>query len=402
MSPALVTALLIVASVPALAASVYLGMLALAARVPEPPPGCGPGARKRPFFDIIVPAHDEELGITRTVQSIRAVDYPPDRFRVVVVADNCTDETAALASAAGATVLVRRDDVHRGKGYALTFAFDASRSTGLADAVVVVDADTIVDPTLLGVFAWHLGCGAEAVQADYAVHNSSESWRTRLMTIALALFHRVRSEARERFALSCGLRGNGMCFTHSLLARVPHHASSVVEDLEYAIELAVAGVRVGYAGEASVYGEMPSSEHASRTQRERWEGGRSRLARTRGVPLLLLALRRRSAVLADIAIDLLVPPLSYLVVLTVGGVCLSVVATGLKLALPVAVLPWAVSGVAIAGYVVRGWQRSHTGLRGVADLVWAPVYLVWKLVARLSRPGKGLDQWVRTARTATH
>lgn len=390
------TVLLVIASLPVLAASLYLGVLALAAR--EPRSNVVPDVG-HPFFDIIVPAHDEETGITRTVESLRAIDYPSDRFRVLVVADNCTDDTARLAAAAGALVLERHDDANRGKGYALSFAFDSSRAAGRADAVVVVDADTVVDPRLLTVFAAHLHRGVEAVQADYAVRDAGASWRTRLMTIALALFHRVRSEARERFAISCGLRGNGMCFTHALLARVPHRAYSIVEDLEYGIELGLAGVRVGYAGEVSVFGEMPSSERASRTQRERWEGGRMALARRHAMPLLALALRRRSLMLADLAIDLLVPPLSYVVLAAAVGLLVAIATSRAQLASPMVIVPWTLSAVAIAGYVARGWQRSRTGMQGIADLCWAPVYLAWKLAARLPRPGKRLDQWVRTART---
>jgi len=395
---AVVTVLLVIASLPVLAAALYLCVLALAARAPGA--SATPAAVRHRFFDIVVPAHDEETGIARTVASLRAIDYPADPFRVLVVADNCTDSTARLAAAAGAEVLERRDDVHRGKGYALSFAFDASRAAGLADAVVVVDADTIVDRRLLTAFSAHLDRGLEAVQADYTVRDAGESWRRRLMTIALALFHRVRSEARERFTLSCGLRGNGMCFSHALLARVPHRAFSIVEDLEYGIELGLAGVRVGYAGEVSVYGEMPSSERASRTQRERWEGGRLALARKHAFPLLARALRRRSLMLADLAMDLLVPPLSYIVVAAAAGLAVAIAASRTLHASPLAIVPWSVSLLAIAGYVARGWQLSGTGMRGIADLCWAPVYLAWKLAARLPRPGKRLDQWVRTARTA--
>jgi hypothetical protein len=161
-------------------------------------------------------------------------------------------------------------------------------------------------------------------------------------------------------------------------------------------------VRVGYAGDAHVLGEMPGGARASRAQRERWEGGRARIARAQAIPLLRLALRRRSLMLADLALDLLVPPLGQLTAATALGLGVAVLAVRGGVAAPVAVAPWALAALALAGYVARGWQRSRTGARGLADMLWAPVYLTWKLATRLSRRGRRLDHWVRTARTATH
>src|SRR6202042_114562 len=191
----------------------------------------------------------------------------------------------------------------RGKGYALAHAFqaclaDEGRKT---DAVVVVDADTVVSHNLLRSFDERLQAGARAVQADYAVRNPDDGWRTRLMAIAFGMFHVVRSTGRERFGVSCGLRGNGMCFTTELLGQVPHQAFSVVEDVEYGIRLGENGHRVHYAGEAHVYGEMVTSEKASRSQRSRWEGGRLEMAKKHALPLLRRAFQERNPMLADLA-----------------------------------------------------------------------------------------------------
>src|SRR4051812_45298581 len=218
--------LLLALSLPVLVAATYLFLATLlsarpTAPVPEP-------AKRR--FRFVVPAHNESAGIAGTVHSLLAVDYPADWFEVVVVADNCSDDTAAQARAAGATVLERQDPQNRGKGYALHLAF--SNLPAEIDAVVVVDADTLVSPNLLWAFAARRDRGAHAMQADYAVRNHDASWRTRLIAIAFGAFHIVRSRARERLGLSCGLRGNGMCFSASVLREIPHRAYSVVEDVE--------------------------------------------------------------------------------------------------------------------------------------------------------------------------
>src|SRR5580693_6155151 len=93
-------------ALPVLAWTGYLAGLALFSREVVPPPLSGPPSQR---FDVIVPAHDEQVGIAITVKSLMGMDYPADRRRVIVVADNCTDATAERAAEAGATVLVRAD-----------------------------------------------------------------------------------------------------------------------------------------------------------------------------------------------------------------------------------------------------------------------------------------------------
>jgi 1,2-diacylglycerol 3-beta-glucosyltransferase len=400
-------------ALPVVAWTGYLAALALLSREVAPPVA-GP---LRLRFDVIVPAHNEHLGIAATVKSLVGVDYPAELRRVIVVADNCTDATAERAAEAGASVLVRRDPMRRGKGYALAFAFERSLAEGFADAVVVVDADTTVTPNLLRAFEARFSAGASAVQAEYGVANREASWRTRLMHIGFTLFHDVRSRARERLGVSTGLRGNGMAFATRLLREVPHEAFSVVEDVEYGIRLGFAGYRVHYAGEARVFGQMAASEKASRSQRRRWEGGRGALARRHAGKLLAAGVSRPSLVLFDLAADLLVPPLTYVAfAMAVGLVSAAawvVVGHGAWWAL----VPWCAALLGFATYVARGVWLAKVGPRAIVDLMWAPIYMVWKVALALrprstkafaQAPGPtggpqggappGEEEWIRTAR----
>lgn len=388
----LIDLLLSLSALPLLAASLYLAALAVVARRTMPPvPGMS-----RLRFDIVVPAHNEEREIHQTVESLLAVDYPREMFRVLVVADNCVDRTAQMAAAAGARVLLRQDLEHRGKGHALAYAFSHCLAEGFSDAIVVVDADTIVSKNLLSAFGARFEAGASVVQADYGVRNPLSSWRTRLMTIALAAFHGVRSMARERLGLSCGLRGNGMGFSRAVLEAHPPDAFSIVEDLEYGIQLGYAQIRVAYVHEARVLGEMAATEGASRSQRRRWERGRKALVRQHVPRLLDQAWRRRDACLLDLALDLMVPPLARLAMVASLGLILSLAAT--RFGVVVAPWLWAASLAGLFLHVIKGWSVAGVGIRGLFDLLWAPVYMIWKLSLRLKDRGRTPEEWVRTTR----
>jgi 1,2-diacylglycerol 3-beta-glucosyltransferase len=377
-------------ALPATAACIYFLVLTCLSGRPASPPA----SSREKFFDVIVPAHDEAAGIGKTISSLKRLSWPSARYRIVVVADNCTDATASISREAGATVLERQDLTRRGKGYALAHAFTWSRSAGIADAVAVVDADSVVSANLLESFATRIEAGACALQAHYGVLNATDSWRTRLMAIALGSYHKLRSRARERLGLSCGIRGNGWCVTHALLDKIPYRSFSLTEDVEFGVDLGLAGYRVAYCDESHVDGEMVTSEHAARSQRQRWEGGRIRLIREKVPALLRAAVARRSLVCLDLALDLLVLPLSYVVVNVVGIIAIAALnPDGFRSVLLTVGL---IDLLALALYVCRGWMLSGIGIVGLLDLMRVPVFLLWKL--RIIRDQPKPNTWIRTRR----
>jgi 1,2-diacylglycerol 3-beta-glucosyltransferase len=390
----LLSLLLTALAVPTVLCAAYLFTLTLlSARLPVPAPDV-----PRLRFRVLVPAHNEAAGIAGTVENLLSLDYPRELFDVLVIADNCTDDTAARARTAGALVLERTSETERGKGYALHYAFE--RLPPETDAAVVIDADTLASPNLLRAFAARLEAGALAVQADYAVRNPNAAWRTRLIAIAFGAFHIVRSRGRERLRVSAGLRGNGMCFAAPLLQRVPHEAFSIVEDVEYGIRIAMAGHRVVYADDAHVYGEMVTTAAASGSQRKRWEGGRAALTRKYAPGLLRRGLAG-DPVMLDLAFDVLVPPLSKIVVMTASGLLVSCAAAYFFGGFGSSVRMFSASAAVLVLYVLRGWMVSGTGLRGLADLAFAPVYVVWKMTLGRRASPKGTPEWVRTTREKT-
>ena len=387
--------ILLLIAIPATLSCAYLALLTMLSAQPPSPARSLRSLR----FDVLVPAHNESAGIVRTIDNLKTLDWPQDRYRLIVIADNCDDDTAERARSAGAVVIERTDSSLRGKGHALAYAFARSIEQSWADAVVVVDADSVASANLLEACAARIEAGAAAVQVHYGTLNPDASWRTRLLSIALAAIHILRSRARERLKLSCGIRGNGWCVTRSTLASVPYAAYSLTEDVEFGIDLGLTGRRVHYADEAQVLGEMVASEKASRSQRQRWESGRLQLLRARGLPLLWQGLRRLSPMCIDLALDLLVLPLSLIVV---NAVLLSVLG-GAATWIFASSISWPILGLAclagVALYVLRGWQLSGTGLRGLMDLGRAPWFVLWKLI--LMARNRTTQHWVRTEREQT-
>ena len=389
--------ILALVGLPLLAACLYLLVLTLLSRRPSASPRTADHLR----FVVLVPAHNEERGIAATIDSLTALDYPADRRRVVVVADNCSDRTAVVAAQHGADVLVRHDTGRVGKGYALQYAIDsllASAAQQPWDALVVIDADSSVSPNLLRSFATCFEAGEVAVQAAYLPRRTGNGAVSVITDVALYAFHIVRSTARERLGVSCGLRGNGMGFRRALLAAVPHTAFSRTEDLEFGVLLGMRGIRVGFAADALVRGDMPEQAAAVVTQRERWIGGRVGLAR-RFVPALVRdALRQRSLMLADLAADIVVPPLSVLALATVGGLAASLVLSALLGGVTIALTVWATAFAALASHVAHAAWLAGQG-RAFLRAAWSlPGYALGKTTITIKAWKPSDERWHRTPR----
>lgn len=390
MNVALTIVLLLLSISTGLACAYLLWLTLLSWPSPRPPK-----SKPRLKFAVVVPAHNEEAGIASTVASLKSVDWPSELLQIVVVADNCTDSTAEKAAAAGAIVLVRQDENLRGKGYALAFAFARCLEEKWADAIAVVDADSVVSSNLLHAYASRLLQGEKVVQAHYGVRNPFDSWRTCLIAVAKGAFHILRSRARERLGVSCGIRGNGWCVSRVVLIEIPYRAFSLTEDLEYGLELGRRGIRVAYADEAHVDGDMVTSSAIAVQQRQRWEAGRFEMVRKYALKTLLQSMQRRSLIMFDLACDLLLLPLSYVVI----GILLLFVVSAAMYALGGNPLVFVLVGgaclFALCMHVVRGWQLSGTGIRGLTALMHVPAYLVWRVVVMMKQKTTG---WVRTER----
>jgi cellulose synthase/poly-beta-1,6-N-acetylglucosamine synthase-like glycosyltransferase len=351
---------------------------------------------------ILIPAHNEQLLLGTVLDRLHTLDYPGECYRVVVIADNCTDATAKVAREHGAEVLERTDAIRRGKGYALDWALcqllpDPRRF----DAFLILDADSVLSPNFLAVMNAALAQGHGAIQGRYDVLNVEESWRTRLMACALALAHYVKPLGRNTFGLSDGLKGNGMCFSRETLERVPWSGESITEDIEYTLRLVQQGIRVEFAPEAVVRAQMPTGGRQAATQRQRWEGGRYGLFK-RAFGLVTAGLASRRPLVIDRGIELIIPPFAELFALPV--VCL-IGAALWRAASPASDaarwMLWGWSGVLTAEllYLAAGLAMARVPRAVALSLLFAPLYIVWKFGlygTMLLRRGAG--GWNRTER----
>src|ERR1700690_379004 len=340
---------------------------------------------------VVVPAHNEEANVGDCIASLRHADHPDFDVEIVVVADNCDDHTASIASENGARVLSRHDPNQRGKGYGLDFAFRHLLAEGVC-AFLVVDADTSVASNFFQEAGGMLQAGADAVQCRYLVKNPAESIRTRLMNVAFLAFNVTRPRGRDRLGLSCGIYGNGFGMRRETLDQVPYLAASVVEDLEYHLSLVRAGKRVQFADRAIVRGVMPSAGKGVETQRSRWEGGRLRILRERTPGLALDVLSGRLRALEPL-FDLLLLPLAFhvtLLVLAASTPYWIVRATGL------------VGLAMVATHLIVAIIVGGGSWRDFVALLAAPFYVLWKLllIPSLVRSSKSNSAWVRTERKA--
>lgn len=399
-----------------------------------------------PRLFVVVPAHNEEAVIAESLRSLLEQRYPTPRREIVVIADNCVDRTADIAREMGAQVLERQDRSRRGKGYALSWAFerlltwDAGTSRA-ADAFIVVDADTCAHPLFLQGMAAALfpaahrrrrdapaltplsGLRLAAVQGRYSVRNPGDSWRAALAAGAFDLFNHVKPLGRDFLGASVGLKGNGMGFTRAVIESVPPTGSSITEDIEYGLDLLTRrGVRVRYAPDARVWSAMPTTAAQSASQRERWERGRYRLVRQRALPLLCAGLLQGDLRMIEAALDLLTPPLAELagLHLLVGLGVITAAAAGI--ALPGGPRVWlgavALSLVGLAAYILGGLRLAHAPAAAYSALWRAPFYALWKFslyaasfcgrgtVSAYGRKGGAVEgkvpaemEWVRTERS---
>ena len=314
---------------------------------------------------VIIPAHNEELSIRATLESLKKGTRTCD---IVVVADNCTDSTASLAFEMDAKVLKRDHPTLKGKPHALHYAFECLSKENYT-WYILIDGDTIAAPNFIEEVYKAFSYGDQAIQTRYEVFQPETNMRHRLMRIAFLAMNYLRPLGRSRFGLSCGIFGNGFGFTKELINSVPLPLDSIVEDLAFHLELVKSGYKVNFIPSTAVFGEIPITTKGILTQRIRWEAGRFQVL-LRLLPSLVTDLMKGKFKLLEPAMELTLLPLAYhlLLILFLLFSSNTIIRCYAFFALGVMIYHLAVT-ISLGGQKYKDCQA----------LLFIPYYVLWKI-----------------------
>lgn len=262
-------------------------------------------------FALVVAAHNEEAVIGPLVDNLLNLDYPKELYDVFVVADNCTDKTALIAKNAGALVHQRFNNEKRGKGYALEWMFHRLfKLERHYDAVIIFDADNLVNETFLVEMNSKLCQGHQIVQCYLDSKNPYDTWVTNTFSITFWLSNRLLQLARYNTGfLNNVLGGTGMCISTKVLKDLGWGATSLTEDLEFTMKALISGIKTTWAHDAIVYDEKPLTFIQAWNQRKRWAQGQVDVAGRYFFPLIYKAFKERKLMYFDAAVHLFQPAL---------------------------------------------------------------------------------------------
>ncbi|MFJ4386319.1 glycosyltransferase family 2 protein [Pseudomonas sp. NPDC089408] len=360
-----------------------------------PPRVQQPGSAARPRVAVLVPAHDESSIIKATLASITPQLLEGDRL--LVVADNCSDDTAQLAREAGAEVVERHDTRLRGKGYALDFGVQhlAHRPP---DVVIVVDADCQVGEGAIDILARRCRESARPVQSLYLMRApAGAGLKVQVAEFAWRVKNLVRPRGWARLGLPCQLMGAGMAFGWHDLSLINLANGHLVEDVKLGLDLCQQGKPPLFCPEAVVTSQFPLSQQGLNSQRTRWEHGHLGLMLGDGPKRARAAITQRNGALAAMTLDLVVSPLALLVLTLLG---LNLVTWLAYLLFGLAAPAWlALAGLALLGLaVLLAWARFCRELIPFSVLLYAPFYAARKIPLYLSFLIRRQVEWVRSKR----
>jgi len=349
----------------------------------------------RPRVAVLLPAHNEASCISATIETL--LPQLTDQDRLVVIADNCSDETAEIARGFGATVIERIDPVLMGKGYALDYGLRFIEADPPA-VVVMADADCIVHQGAIDRIARLADAVSRPIQSTYLMERPANPGpNDAVSALAFMVKNVVRPRGLDRLGQPCLLYGTAMAFPWSVIAHAPLANSNIVEDMQLAVDLAIAGHPSVFCEEAKVTGRLPQQKSAAKSQRVRWEHGHLKTLLTQVPQLLKASLGQRRFDLLAIALDLCIPPLSLLVMMwaaIMGGALLA----GALGASWIPAIFLAIQGLLILISIIGAWAKFGRADLPARTLLAVPFYILWKIPLYFAFLVRPQTKWIRTER----
>ncbi len=227
---------------------------------------------------VLIAARNESAVIKNLIDSLTAQEYPADKYRIFLVADNCTDNTAEIARQAGAIVYERFNDKEKGKGYALNYLIGKIKEDNpdrIPDGYIVFDADNIVDKNYLFEMNKPLAAGYEVVSSYRNASNYGANFRAGGQGMYFLRDARVLNYARAKIGSNTFIAGTGFMFSRAIEEKYggwPFH--TLTEDGEFTMHNAVNGAKCAYCQDAIFYDEQATDLKTSWNQKLRWcKGG---------------------------------------------------------------------------------------------------------------------------------
>ncbi len=220
-------------------------------------------------FAVLICARNERKVIGELLESIGRQTYPKEYVQVYVMADNCDDDTAAIARDHGAAVYERKDTVRKGKGYALQELLEEVPDD--YDACIVFDADNVLDPHYLEAMNQSFSQGHEIITGYRNSKNYDSNWISAGYSLWFLRENRFLNKARYLLGVSCAVSGTGFLFSREVLQNWDYH--TLTEDLEFTVDQVCRGRRIAFCEDAVLYDEQPVLFMQSFHQRMRWAKG---------------------------------------------------------------------------------------------------------------------------------
>jgi len=344
---------------------------------------------------VLIPAHNEAAEIGITLENL--IPQLKNDDRLIVIADNCTDNTALIAQQYGAIVIERNNPEKRGKGYALDYGLSFLESNP-PDVLIMIDADCSSQPDCLQTLADISKKTNRPVQAAYLMESpKNPSTKDLISALAFLVKNVVRSTGLMKLGLPSLLNGTGMAFPWKAIKSVSLASGNIVEDLQLGIDLTLAGYPPIFCPQIQVTGRLPKEQSVATVQRTRWEHGNLQILLTQVPYLLRSAIQFRRWELLALALELSVPPLSLLVIFwglgMTGAVLVSLLGTG-----PFAVMLFGIMGAMIFFAIFFAWIKFGRKIISGLALLFFPFYLLWKIPIYLGFLVNPEKNWIRTTR----
>ncbi|MEL7244278.1 MAG: glycosyltransferase family 2 protein [Cyanobacteria bacterium J06573_2] len=346
-------------------------------------------------YKVLIPAHDEELIIRSTLESLK--EKLDNWQNIIVVADNCTDATADIARSTGVQVIERHDTNLLGKGYALDYGLNHLKSQP-PDVVVFIDADCLVSQGAIEQVIQKAFTTQRPVQSTYLMAKSDiSSPKASVSAFAFKVKNLVRPLGLSLLKQPCLLTGTGMAFPWEVINSVDTASSNIVEDMALGFDLSLAGHPPIFCSQSNVTGYLPQELKTAKGQRTRWEHGHLQTILTY-VPLLLKeGFKQKRFDLFVSALDLCVPPLSLLVIAWLGVTVFSLV-TGILLGIWTSMIILVFAGSLLFTAIFSAWTKFGRSDLPLIQLLTVPFYILWKIPLYFQFLIKRQKTWVRTKR----